>query len=238
VQLWGDGYVHPKHTGLGIGSHLVDLIEERCDEYLRRSPGATLTLNNVIAGNDAAACALLCERGYTITRHDWEMAIAVDKTFERPGAPAGITVEPFDWDRDAEELHRVVNAAFSEHRNNAPRPFDQWVAEAKADPRFDPSLWWVARDAASAEIVGALIGIDFGRYGHVRTLGVLKSHRGRGVGEALLKTSFAQFAERGHTRVGLGVDSENATGATRLYERAGMHVERSFVFHTKEMWGR
>ena len=27
-------------------------------------------------------------------------------------------------------------------------------------------------------------------------------------------------------RVGLGVDSENRTGAVRLYERAGMHVER------------
>jgi hypothetical protein len=26
--------------------------------------------------------------------------------------------------------------------------------------------------------------------------------------------------------VGLGVDSENLTGATRLYEKAGMHVER------------
>jgi hypothetical protein len=33
-----------------------------------------------------------------------------------------------------------------------------------------------------------------------------------------------EFARRGEKRVGLGVDAESETGATRLYERVGMHV--------------
>ena len=48
--------------------------------------------------------------------------------------------------------------------------------------------------------------------------------RRRGLGLALLLHSFRDFAARGATRVGLGVDAENTTGAVGLYERAGMHV--------------
>jgi hypothetical protein len=35
--------------------------------------------------------------------------------------------------------------------------------------------------------------------------------------------------------VTLGVDTENPTGATRLYERAGMRVEKEDVVFEKEL---
>jgi ribosomal protein S18 acetylase RimI-like enzyme len=47
--------------------------------------------------------------------------------------------------------------------------------------------------------------------------------RGRGLGLALTRTAFARFWALGERRVALGVDAENPTGATRLYERAGMY---------------
>jgi hypothetical protein len=31
------------------------------------------------------------------------------------------------------------------------------------------------------------------------------------------------------------VDTQNPTGATRLYEKAGMHVERQYDFFEKEL---
>jgi ribosomal protein S18 acetylase RimI-like enzyme len=43
---------------------------------------------------------------------------------------------------------------------------------------------------------------------------------------ALLQHSFRDFRGRGATRVGLGVDAENTTGAVRLYEQVGMQVAR------------
>ena len=46
----------------------------------------------------------------------------------------------------------------------------------------------------------------------------------QGLGLSLLQESFRRFAERGETMAALGVDSENPTGATRLYERAGMRI--------------
>src|ERR671922_216071 len=57
----------------------------------------------------------------------------------------------------------------------------------------------------------------------------------RGLGLALLLRSFGQFYERGERRVALSVDIENPTGATRLYERAGMRVEREEVLYEKEL---
>jgi ribosomal protein S18 acetylase RimI-like enzyme len=44
----------------------------------------------------------------------------------------------------------------------------------------------------------------------------------------LLEHGFALLAARGRTLVRLNVDSDNETGAAGLYERAGMHVLRSF----------
>lgn len=49
-------------------------------------------------------------------------------------------------------------------------------------------------------------------------------------GRSLLH-SFGEFYKRGVMTVGLGVDAESLTGATRLYERAGM-----WVHHTTKVY--
>ena len=56
-----------------------------------------------------------------------------------------------------------------------------------------------------------------------------------GLGEALLLHSFAEFRRRGYSRATLGVDATSPTGATRLYERAGMRVYRDTVFMEKRL---
>jgi len=51
----------------------------------------------------------------------------------------------------------------------------------------------------------------------------------------LLLQSFGEFYRRGTRRVGLGVDAASPTGATRLYERAGMRVSREFAVYEIEL---
>jgi mycothiol synthase len=78
-------------------------------------------------------------------------------------------------------------------------------------------------------VAGALIAAAEDEVlGWVHTIGVRRPWRGRGIGESLLRHSLAAFAARGLTKAGLGVDSENETGATRLYERVGMRVSRRY----------
>ena len=71
--------------------------------------------------------------------------------------------------------------------------------------------------------------------GWIRTLGVRRAWRKRGLGEALLLHSFGEFYKRGTKTIGLGVDAENPTGATRLYQKAGMHVASEYVTYEKEL---
>jgi mycothiol synthase len=63
---------------------------------------------------------------------------------------------------------------------------------------------------------------------------VVPTQRGRGLGDALLRTAFAEFWRRGERRVALGVAADNP-GATRLYERAGMRVAHTIVLYEKEL---
>jgi len=54
----------------------------------------------------------------------------------------------------------------------------------------------------------------------------------------LLFGIFRRLRERGIRRVSLVVDAESPTGATRLYERAGMHAEKSYAVYRKGLrWG-
>ena len=58
---------------------------------------------------------------------------------------------------------------------------------------------------------------------------------GRGLGHALLLGVFGELYRRGFTRVGLEVDAASETGATRLYERAGMRVTRRYDWYERRL---
>ena len=103
--------------------------------------------------------------------------------------------------------------------------------EHVTSPSYDPSLWLLARDGDLP--VGALTA-SIGDGGWVDWLAVLASHRGRGNrARAPEIDSFAAFAERGMRRVMVNVDAENVTGATAVYERAGMRVVNAW-----DLWER
>ena len=71
--------------------------------------------------------------------------------------------------------------------------------------------------------------------GWVDVLGTRREHRRKGLGDALLRYAFRELYRRGARRIGLGVDSENPTGATRLYERAGMRVASQSDVYAKTL---
>jgi ribosomal protein S18 acetylase RimI-like enzyme len=76
---------------------------------------------------------------------------------------------------------------------------------------------------------------DYGTEGWVRQLAVRRPERRRGLGLALLRHAFGVFHRRGRPSVGLAVDAVNTAGANRVYERAGMHVERRYDRYARPM---
>ena len=92
----------------------------------------------------------------------------------------------------------------------------------------EPELWILAMDGDEVAGMALCASRRAGQedLGWVSSLGVRRPWRRRGLALAILRRAFGLLAARGKSRVGLGVDSQSLTGATRLYEKAGMHVVR------------
>jgi ribosomal protein S18 acetylase RimI-like enzyme len=137
-------------------------------------------------------------------------------------------------ENDARAFHAALEESFAQHWEHRPESFDRWWGRQVAKPDHDPSLWFLVRDG---EEVAAVARNDPDRSGGgwIGALGVRPGWRGRGLAKALLLHSFREFHRRGQRRVGLGVDSENATGATQLYESVGMTVDQEQVIWEKEL---
>lgn len=222
------GVVHREWRGRGLGSELVERSEDRL-----RALGAA-RLHNVTLAPDLAAPPLLESRGYREVRRFWEMTIELGRDLPPdPVLPAGLRIEPFSTEL-AEPFHAALEEAFADHWEHQPDPFEDWWQRQLARPDHDPSLWFLVR---SGELVVAATRNDPERSGGgwIGALGVRSAWRGRGLAKALLLQSFREFHRRGKRRVGLGVDSENATGATKLYESVGMIVDTEQVVWEKAL---
>jgi mycothiol synthase len=222
------GVVHRERRGCGLGSTLVDRSEERL-----RALGAA-RIHNVTLAPDIAAPLLLESRGYREVRRFWDMTVELGEDPPRdPQLPEGFRIEPFSPEL-ARAFHGALEEAFAEHWEYEPQPFEKWWERQVAKPDHDPSLWFLVR--TDEDIVAATRNDpERSGGGWIGAIGVRPAWRGRGLAKALLLHSFREFHRRGKRRVGLGVDSQNATGATRLYEGIGMVVDSEQVVWEKEI---
>jgi mycothiol synthase len=219
-----DGYVHPEHTGRGVGARLLALTEARAAELAAASGAGRPVLRNAVLYADAAARALLEAHGYRPVRSFLRMRIDLDGPPPPPRWPEGIVVRPFRPGADDGEVHACLEETFAQEWTHTSETLAAWRERKFSDPRFDPALWLVAR-GGGGEVCGiALCTAGQFEMGFVNALGVRAPWRRRGLGLALLQAAFGRFWERGERRVALGVDAENPTDAKRLYERAGMRI--------------
>jgi mycothiol synthase len=239
--------VHPAHRGADVGEELGRYLVGWGAEQARRLTSAApadahaLAVTGVLA-EDAYEAAIARSVGMRIARQFVRMEIPLDPAPPAPVLPEGVALRPVD-DFDAEEraICMAVEDAFRDHWGHVDQPEDQvyeeWRRWLANDDRLDPSLWFIARDGE--EIAGMSIcwpkAEDDPTTGYIGILGVRRPWRGRGLGLALLRHSFAVFRERGHRAVALHADGENITGALRLYHKAGMTINRRFEHFEKEL---
>jgi mycothiol synthase len=221
------GAVAQAAKGRGLGSRIVETAEARARER-EAARAHTFALEP-----DATAAELLGQHGFLAVRRFYEMAIELDEEPVVPELPDGFILEKFDADR-VRAFHATLTAAFQDHWEPHPLPFDEWWEQKQRAPDFDPTLWFFIR---TGEDVAAVIRNDpeRGGGGYVAALGVAREWRGRGLARALLYRTFAEFWSRGVKRVSLGVDAESPTGATKLYESVGMTVESAGVVFEKAL---
>ena len=225
ARFIGDAYVHPEVTGRGVGARVLELLETRSrareDEW--PDEGRVVLQAAHLVGDDRAP-DLFRGRGFVRARSFFRMVTDVRVEPPVPVWPEGVELRPLDLDRHGPALHAAHEEAFAYEWGHAAQPYETWRERAFVVPRIDPSLVPVVW--AGDQLVGFSLNYAKrnGDWGWIGTLGVREAWRRRGLGLALLRESFLRFRATGETTVALGVDVENPTGATRLYERAGMTV--------------
>jgi mycothiol synthase len=229
----GDGYVHPQFEDRGVGTALLRALDERArTEMTNAEPDLRVFLRNFMTAGDEKGRALHENEGFKAVRYNWSMRITLEGPPPAPQFPEGVEIRPF---LEADHLYPVYEAiteSFADHWGFIKPPFEEWKTHRMAPDRYHPDLWFVAW--AGDQIAGVSICRYRSGMGWVWSLGVRRPWRKQGLGMALLLHSFGEFYQRGQRVVGLGVDASSPTGATRLYERAGMQVETEYVCYEKE----
>lgn len=252
INLWGE--VHPAWRRRGLGSALLSWLLARGEAAhleLDDDQDALLTVN-VDAGR-ADLRGLVDAAGLELVRSFVEMRCDLGEpraTEPRPaearpteprlasGLPDGLELVRWDssWDEPARFAH---NAAFADHWGSAPMSPEVWQDDGIGERGVRRDLSCLAVDGE--EVAGYLLAASYPQEwltlgwseAWVKTLGVQRAWRRRGVASALLATALAAFSAEGFDRAALGVDTDSETGAVALYERFGFSSTRRI-----DTWGR
>jgi GNAT superfamily N-acetyltransferase len=233
------GIVDPDYRGQGIGRNLLAWqIERGTESLVECDPALPWYLRTAEFDWIEDNKRLYRRFGIEPVRYIREMLRALDGHVV-PRKPDG--VEIIVWDRSLDKRTRLaLNETFEDHWGSTPmdpEAFAHFIERSAV--RLDLSFQAVDGD----EVVGYSINgfspddekVTGRRDGWVRSIGVRRPWRGRGVASALLEHSFNAFLEAGMTHSILGVDTENPTGAFGVYERLGYEPRHGMIISQREV---
>ncbi len=227
--------VQPAFRGRGLGRALLDWGENRTTTGLAsRGIGTALPYPHVLSvwaqPTTPGVQPLLTRAGYSIESYGMMMLRNLaDPIADRP-MPDGLAVRPVR----AEDHRAIWNAdveAFRDHRDPGERTEADYVS-AFTDPTMDVSIWQVAWDGE--EVAGSVWNTIYSdenekfnvRRGWLDHISVRRPWRKRGLAAALIVRSLETLRDMGFEEAALGADTENLSGAVRLYESLGFRQHR------------
>ena len=197
-----------------LKERLVDFAETRA-----RERGVDY-VEQFVAADDGPGATWLSGRGYVRHHTAWILGLGPETPIAGRKLPPGYAIRTFTM-ADAEQLHRVIVAAFGEWDDGPAQSFAAWRAATFDRASVDPSAFRVA--TFDDEVVGGCIVFDSADEAWVSHLAVDRAHRHRGVAQQLLAEAYAAARARGLPNAGLSTDTR--TGALDLYLRLGMRVK-------------
>jgi mycothiol synthase len=226
---------HPDHAATLMGP-LHDMVEARLREIAASHPPGPKHLQAESTDGATIRTAVLEARGYLPVRYGFYMLRPNLDDLADADLPDGFEVRPVQPDH-LRAIFEAEQEAFRDHWG-ASVPTEEDFRRFVADPNEgDTSLWQVAW--AGDEVAGmvrAYINAEENerlhrRRGMVENISVRRPYRRRGLARALIARAIRALRERGMTEGALGVDTENPSGALRLYESCGfVAVKRDAVY--------
>jgi mycothiol synthase len=233
------GRILPHWRRKGIGQAILRWMEGRLREIAAGHPTEVEKyFLSVAAQGETGLAAMLEKTGYQPVRYGFEMVRPDLENIPNFPLPEGLEMrevlpEHYQaiWDADTE--------AFRDHWGfiePSEEDYQGWLVDTTS---FQPELWQVAWDIATNQVAGQVrTYIDheqnklYNRQrGWTEFISVRRPFRRRGLARALIAQSLRAQKQAGMTESALGVDSENLSGATKVYEDCGFRaVKRTTVY--------
>ncbi|MFI1470188.1 GNAT family N-acetyltransferase [Streptomyces wuyuanensis] len=213
--------------------HLFDLMEARAVERAALNGASRAVVHMHLNTDPTTDVAALRGRGWRPVRRYNVLTRPLSTTADPvPAPPHGVTLRACADEEDRRRAHALLQASFADHFDFQPRTYEQWLDDIDGD-RADWSLVWIAHVDGIGDAAAMRTHDNRASSGWIGNLGVLREARGRGLGGHLLRHAFGHYAGLGRDRIGLGVDTDNSSGALALYEGHGMTLD--FAVDTWEL---
>lgn len=223
--------VHPEIRGR-IDDALLEWVETAGSTRLRSFDDglpAALYRYEILDGMVDEA-ALLERHGFVPARYFTENLRDLSLPIDAAPLAGGLSTRSWTEEVSGDAL-TVHNAAFADHWASQPIAPEQW-ASYHDNEFFLPQTSLVVYDGDQpvAYMQCSRFPHDWDDRGRteawIEGVGTIRSHRGRGIASALITMAMRAFREDDMEYAILGVDSENPSGANRIYERLGFVPER------------
>ncbi|MEX2236249.1 MAG: GNAT family N-acetyltransferase [Dehalococcoidia bacterium] len=228
----------PDENEAAILRYLVRWCLARAKDSIPSAPAdARCSFNVGTLSQDETMRRVLLDEGLSVDRYSWQLDIVMDSPPPAPIWLEGIELRPFDPDTQARDVWEADEEAFQDHYGHVTGNFETWWSFVTDTGEMQPERWYIPWEGD--QIAGVCL-CTVGRegdpnFGWVNDLAVRRPWRKKGLGLALLHHAFGEFYRQGIKKVGLSADSQNLTGAIRLYERAGMSMVRQFDSYEIEL---
>jgi ribosomal protein S18 acetylase RimI-like enzyme len=233
------GHVAPVWRRRGIGRAILRWTEARQREVAREQAQTGPHLFQVEAlDSEQGMAELLLGEGYEVVRHWYQMTRPLDGGIPDAQLPDGLEVRSVTPDQYRQIWEADVEA-FRDHWGFAEPTvgaYEEWLE----DPvMMMAELWQIAweGDQVAGQVrsfINHKENADLGRLrGYTECISVRRPWRRRGLARALILSSLRILKEQGMTEAALGVDTENISGALRLYERCGFRPAFSGAVYRK-----
>ncbi|MFD4623888.1 GNAT family N-acetyltransferase [Streptomyces sp. NPDC058475] len=213
--------------------HLFDLMESRAAERAAANGASRAVVHLHLNIAPTTELDALRARGWRpVRRYNVMVRHLSAEADQLPAPSSGVTLRPCLSEPDRRRAHALLQETFADHFDFQPRTYEQWLNDLDAE-RVDWSLIWIAHVKGLGDVAALRTHNDRASMAWIGHLGVLRQARGHGLGSHLLRHAFGHYAALGRDRIGLGVDTENSSGALALYERHGMTLD--FAVDTWEL---
>lgn len=212
-------------------NRLLDIAEEHPQDskryYQTYSSAVKSSFNNILKSFE-----------YEVERYFIEMSRSLDVIPETQ-LPDGIDVRIVN-EQDERKVWDASVEAFRDHWGFSP-PTEQDYTSYKNSKYWQPDLWQVAWDGD--EVVSSVLNYidqDYNmkfqrKRGWTENISTRREWRRRGIAKALIVRSMHMHKAKGMTEVGLGVDTNNLSGALNLYQSLGYKKDKTMMTYRKEM---